>query len=238
MQIIAHRGASGYKPENTLSAFEHAIDMGADMIELDVHRLKTGELIVIHDQTVTRTTDGLGKVERYTLEQIRKLDAGEKEFVPLLSEVLDLVDKRVPVNIELKGRGTAKPLADLLSDCIETKGWTTGHFIVSSFNHTVIRQFMRLMPLIPVGALVDRRPFWLRPLCYSDDVDGINMNAERIRPIDVEIAHKSGKQVYAYTVNTREAAEMLRQINVDGIFTNYPDIEIGAKRQALSRLAT
>ena len=225
MKFIAHRGASGYKPENTLAAFEHALEMGADMIELDVYRLRSGELVVIHDRTVNRTTNGSGRVERHTLDEIRELDAGQSQQVPLLVDVLNLINKRVPVNIELKGRGTVRPLAALLRGYMEHGGWSREHFIVSSFNHMLIRRFMRELPDIPVCALVDRTPFWLRPLCYNKNVHGINFNAERVNTQDVELAHRLGKKVFVYTVDSAETAAHLRELQVDGIFTNYPDIK-------------
>lgn len=224
MKIIAHRGASGYMPENTLAAFEHAIHMEADMIELDVYCLRSGELVVIHDKTVNRTTNGSGKVERYNLEQIRALDAGQSQQVPLLKDVLDLVDKRVAVNIELKGRYTVKPLADLLQSYVIEKGWSAEHFVVSSFKHGLLRQFMRIAPEIPVCALIDKTPFWLRPLCYNKNIHGINFNADYIRAQDVALARRLGKKVYVYTVNSYTAAQFLNGLEVDGIFTNYPDI--------------
>lgn len=225
MKIIAHRGASGYKPENTLAAFEHAIAMGADMIELDVYRLRSGELVVIHDKTVNRTTNGTGKVERHSLDEIRALDAGQGEQVPLLSDVLDLVDKRVPINIELKGKYTPKPLANLLRTYVAHKDWSPSHFVVSSFKHTMVRQFMREFPEVPVSALVDKIPFWLRPLCYDKNVQGINFSADSFRRQDITIARKLGKKVFVYTVNASSTAQDLHDMQVDGIFTNYPDIK-------------
>src|SRR5690242_11883524 len=95
MQIIGHRGASGYEPENTLASFKEALALGVDMIELDVYVIKTGELVVMHDSTVNRTTNGTGRVEALSLKELRQLDAGAGEKVPLLSEVLDLVNKAV-----------------------------------------------------------------------------------------------------------------------------------------------
>ncbi len=224
MKIIAHRGASGHLPENTLAAFAHAIDMGADMIELDVYCLRSGELVVIHDKTVNRTTNGSGKVEHYNLEELRILDAGQRQQVPLLKDVLNLVDKRVPVNIELKGRYTVQPLAKLLRTYVDEKGWSPEHFVVSSFKHGLVRQFMRALPEVPVCALVDKTPFWLRPLCYNKNIHGINFNADYIRAQDVAMARRLGKKVYVYTVNSYTTAQFLHGLEVDGIFTNYPDI--------------
>src|SRR3989344_9380836 len=122
MLKIGHRGACGYAPENTLKSFQRAIDLGVDAIELDVQLCKSGELIVMHDNTVDRTTDGSGFIKKLKLKDLKKLDAGEGERIPTLEEVLNLVDRRVKVNIELKGPKTAKPALKLIDEYIKKKG--------------------------------------------------------------------------------------------------------------------
>src|SRR3989344_4626849 len=111
---IAHRGASGHKPENTLAAFAKALEIGVDIIELDVRVCKTGELVVFHDMALERTTNGNGLVADTSLEELKKLDAGGGEQVPTLKEVIDLVNKRVVLNIEMKGKGVVEQLATIL----------------------------------------------------------------------------------------------------------------------------
>ena len=106
MQIIGHRGASGYAPENTLKAFELALTQGCEWLELDVHLLDS-KLIVIHDEQLDRTTSGQGLINDHSLDAIRRLDAGDGEKVPYLDEVIEMVDGRATINIELKGPGTA-----------------------------------------------------------------------------------------------------------------------------------
>lgn len=119
--IVGHRGASGYEPENTLLSFERAIAMGVDMIELDVYVCKTGQLVVMHDDTINRTTNGKGKVMELTWDTLKKYDAGKGEHIPLLSQVFDLVNKRIIINIELKGPHTAKPVAELINYYVTNK---------------------------------------------------------------------------------------------------------------------
>lgn len=224
MLIIAHRGASGYEPENTLAAFKHSLELKTDMIELDIHRLKTGELAVIHDAKVDRTTNGKGRVTSYSLERIKQLDAGNGQTVPLLSEVFDLVDKRVPINIELKGLNTAKPLAALLRQYIDERSWPPEMFVVSSFNHVIIQQFMLLMPGIEACALIDQLPYWTSPLSFHRRLSAINFNVDSLRQKDVERIHRLGKKIYVYTVDSGNTARYLEEIGVDAIFTNYPDV--------------
>ena len=129
---IGHRGACGYEPENTLASFQRAIDMGCTWIELDVHFVDN-ELIVIHDSRLDRTTNGKGKIYDLSLEEIQSYDAGNGEHIPTLTEVLDLVDRRIGVNVELKGRATAAPVDQILTRYCDA-GWHPEHFQVSSFN--------------------------------------------------------------------------------------------------------
>ena len=111
---IGHRGAMGYEPENTLRSFKKALALKVDMIEFDVYVCKTGEVVVIHDDKVDRTTNGKGYVVQKTLQELTSLDAGKGEKIPLLEEALDCINKKVQVNIELKGEGTAEPVYKII----------------------------------------------------------------------------------------------------------------------------
>jgi len=223
MQIIGHRGASGYEPENTLASFKRALMLGVDMIELDVYVIKSGELVVMHDNTVNRTTNGTGRIENLSFQQLRHLNAGHGEKVPLLSEVLDLVNKKVPVNIELKGRGTAEPVADMIEAYISKKDWADDLFLVSSFNHSELITFMKLQPTIHAGALFVGRPRHLLTAIKKEGAYSVNLNATFITNKTVQEAHSQGLRVFAYTVNGEKVADRMEALHVDGIFTNYPD---------------
>ncbi|MDB5177605.1 MAG: glycerophosphoryl diester phosphodiesterase, glycerophosphoryl diester phosphodiesterase [Candidatus Saccharibacteria bacterium] len=223
MQIIAHRGASGYKPENTLSSFQEAISLGVDIIELDVFVIKTGEVVVFHDETVDRTTHSTGKVTDFSLEELRQLDAGNGEKIPLLSEVLDLIDKRIPINIEMKGNGIARPVANLIRDYVTKKGWSDRHFIVSSSNYAELKLFARLRPSVRVGTLFRGEPPYRRVLAKDDNAFSANLAAEFVTDESVREAHSRGLKVYAYTVNSKREARRLKSLKVDGVFTDYPD---------------
>lgn len=223
MQIIGHRGASGYTSENTLSSFQKAIALGVDMIELDVYVIKTGEVVVFHDKTVDRTTNGFGKIENYTFNELRKLDAGNGEKVPLLTEVLDLLHKRLAINIELKGKGTAKPVADIIRYYVTKKNWNSSLFLVTSFNQEEITTFAKHYPAIQVGVLFASKSAKYNVLAKTRNAYALNMNAENITRKNVQQIHAHNMKVFAYTVNTKADARRMARMKVDGIFTNYPD---------------
>ena len=142
---IGHRGAPGYEPENTLRSFEKAISMGVDMVELDVHKCKSGELVVIHDKKVNRTTNKKGFVKNKNLQQLKTLDAGKKEKIPTLKEVLDFINKRVKINIELKGPKTTEAVLKLIEEYINKKKWKYSQFIISSFDSRKIKKLSKLV---------------------------------------------------------------------------------------------
>lgn len=223
MKIIGHRGAAGHEPENTLISFKKALELDVDMIELDVYVLKTGETVVMHDNKVDRTTNGKGYVMDYSFADLRKLDAGNGQKVPLLSEVLDLIDKKMPVNIELKGQGTAKSVAALITTYKEEKGWTDNLFVVSSFNHVELAEFIRLMPSIKTGALAEGILLGYSEFAQKLGSFSANVSAEFVTPELVDDAHKRNLEVFVYTVNDESEIARMCSLGVDGVFTNYPD---------------
>ncbi|MYJ75784.1 MAG: glycerophosphodiester phosphodiesterase, partial [Gammaproteobacteria bacterium] len=141
MLIIGHRGAAGLAPENTLAGFARAVELGVDGVELDVH-LAGPEVVVIHDERVDRTTNGVGLVRDLTFAELRRLDAGDGQRVPTLKEVLDLVPEHMLVNIELKGVGTAEPVAAIVGDlALGAKRGRLPALLVSSFDHGELGRF-------------------------------------------------------------------------------------------------
>jgi len=193
--------------------------MGADGVEIDVHNLR-GELIVIHDSNLGRTTDGSGPLRRKTLAQIRSLNAGKGEKVPLLSEVLDIVSGRALVNIELKGARTAIPALALLHKYIAA-GWPPERFLVSSFRWKELAQIrgagLRLGPLFARSAR-RFRPVAQRLGAWSVHVPLAHVNARLVSRI-----HGDGRKILVYTANLRADMDRLEAMGVDGFFTDYPD---------------
>lgn len=220
MIISAHRGASGYEPENTLRAFEKAIEMGAPMIELDVHLSKTGELVVIHDFH----TKDQKKVADLSLAQLKAYDIGKGEHIPLLAEVLKAVHGRAKLNIELKADGTPKAVADLLLNLIKEKKWNAQDFIISSFDHFLVQEFHKLAPSIPTAVIFEGNPIRGAQIATDAGARNVVLQYKWITPEFIKDAHARGVKVFSYTVNDIETAQKLQSMGIDGIITNYPDL--------------
>ncbi len=219
MICIGHRGAMGYRPENTLASFELALEMGCPWVELDVYSVED-ELIVIHDDKLDRTTDGHGRVETSTVDYIRSLDAGEGQCVPFLREVIDLVDHRAGINIELKGPNTAGPVSRLLNEYC-SRGWDSEEFLLSSFSHS---ELMLADPTFRRGALFGRRNSRdSYQVAEALSAWSINLDLSMVTTTLVEGAHQRGLKVLVYTVNEPDDMQRMVDLSVDGVFTNYPD---------------
>jgi glycerophosphoryl diester phosphodiesterase len=228
-QITAHRGYSYIAPENTSYAFEEAINIGADYIEFDVQQTKDGQLVVIHDSTLDRTTNGTGDVSDYTYDELSLLSCGEwfkkGDFsdarIMLLSEVFDLVGDDILMNIEIKKQGdpsdTARKAVELLMEYdLEDSCFIT------SFSYTALRTVKETNPDIKTG-LISNIAF--SPV-YSQlkYIDAISLNYIFVNQNIVSTAHKNGKRVFVWTVNTRSDIDRMIMLGVDNIITDRPDI--------------
>ena len=223
MLKIGHRGAAGYAPENTLASFQKALELGVDAIEFDVHVCKTGEVMVIHDETVKRTTDGRGAVAHMSFSELRELDAGGGEKIPTLEEVLDLIDKKVVMHIELKGLHTATEVAQIIERYIKEKGWRREHFLVSSFSVPELKKFRHVAPDIDTGLLVHGS--LQGKLKRTKDFGCVSINPESafVTKRLVRGAHEKGLKVFVWTLDDPKKIEKIKALGVDGIFSNYPD---------------
>lgn len=223
MLKIAHRGARGYEPENTLKSFQKALDLNADGIELDVHLSTDGYLIVIHDETIDRTTNGKGLVNTFSLSELKSFLIDGQYKIPTLKEVFDLVDKRCLINIELKGLGTASNVAALIEKYIAEKDWNYEHFIVSSFDWNMLQETSNLNSNIPIGVLTEEDLD--KALAFAELIkarainpDYVLLNEERTKKIQ-----DKGFLVLPWTVNTEKDIQKIKSFNVDGIISDFPD---------------
>ncbi len=221
--VIGHRGARGHAPENTLLAIDTAIRLGAPWVEFDVQLHDSGELLVFHDLTLDRTTNGQGFLASQSLGMLRALDAGQGQQIPTLTEVLDLVEQQVGVNIELKSAGgTGEAVASVIRSYLEA-GWPAEKFLVSSFHLPELWEFKQYAPEIPIGALICGVPLDWAGCAVELGAATLNLSSEFVDPRLIEDAHKHGIKVFVYTVNDPAEMRLLREMGVDGVFSDYPD---------------
>jgi glycerophosphoryl diester phosphodiesterase len=240
--IFAHRGASGLAPENTLAAIERAIGFGADGVEVDVHQTKDSVLVIIHDNTIDRTTGGTGRVMDLTFAQIRQYSAGHwfddqfaGEKVPSLDEVLALVNGRSRLLIEIKGGGDTYPgIEERVVRAIhsrDARDWCS----IQSFHHKTLMVLHRMdstlslyklvmydMPGFPIYIDSGIQFGWLRE---NDFVEAISVNRNSVTETLVTSLHKYGLKVYVWTVDDFLDMVHLFRIGVDGIITNFPNFK-------------
>lgn len=220
--IIAHRGASGCYPENTLLAFRKALDAGAKWLELDVHLSADGRLMVIHDFTLQRTTNGHGHLADQTCAELRKLDAGRGEKIPLLEEVLELAAGRATVNIELKGRGTGEAVARLL----QQRGLPAQQapdILASSLYIEELRYLSSIMPQLPLALVAEQVDQQLWQWATEMNLWSLNLDKRLINKALVLEAKAGKRRVLAFTVNNPEEVQQLKDLGIDGVFTDFPE---------------
>lgn len=232
MLNVGHRGASGTEPENTLRAFRTALALGADAIELDVHRCKSGELVVIHDGDVSRTTNGQGKVSELTLDELKRFDAGKGERIPTLDEVLATLRAGRPdgsnptVFIEVKSPG-GKQVAAAVHRAVSEQGWAYAELPVIGFNHAQIGFIKHGNPQIETGISLDKDKAYLAPvlipLAKRLGASAINPHHALITPEWVAKAHAAGLKVNTWTVNDHGDLKRVMEAGVDSVIGNFPD---------------
>lgn len=235
VQNVAHRGASGYAPENTMAAYWKAFKMRADYIEIDVQESQDGQLVVIHDTTLDRTTNGTGKVKDYTMEQLRALDAGSffdpyfaGEKLPTFEEVIDTFKGKIGILIELKSPelypGIEEKVAAVLKDRHLDKG-RHKKIILQSFNFDSMKTIHALLPNVPIGVLTSNPADLSNEKIaeFSAYSNYINPTRKLVTKELVDTIHESHMGIMSWTVTKQEEVQPLLVTGVDGIITNYPD---------------
>lgn len=223
MLKIAHRGAKAYEPENTLQAFQKALDLNSDGIELDVHLSSDGYLIVIHDETIDRTTNGKGLVNDFTLAELKSFLIDGKYQIPTLNEVFDLVNKKCFVNIELKGLETAPKVVALIEEYISEKNWKYENFIISSFDWNMLTETSNLNPNIPIGVLTEENIDTALAFAEKIKAKAIHPDFQLLNAENVQQMQEKGFLVLPWTVNSEEDIQKVKSYQVDGIISDNPD---------------
>jgi glycerophosphoryl diester phosphodiesterase len=220
---IGHRGAKGLLAENTLASFEKALSLGVDGVELDVHRCASGELVVIHDETVDETTNGSGYITTFTLQMLQTLKIEKNHKIPTLREILDSINKRCFVNIELKGKNTAEATVEIIEEYILTKNWKYENFIVSSFDFNSLNEVRSLNTKILIGVIAEADIEQALAVAKYLEVYSIHPYFELLTIENCYQMKQKGYKVIPWTVNERSDIEKMKSFGVSGIITDFPD---------------
>ncbi len=222
--VIAHRGASGRLPENTLAAYELAIEMRSDCIEIDLHRTRDGHVVITHDEDLAGL-GGEGEIADALLGDVRRLDAGGGESVPTLDEVLDGFGARIPFNLEIKqgARGPYPGLEAQALGAVASRG-LMAETLFSSFYDPVLRELRALSADARLALLISRRfPDGWPERAASLGAEAVNPEDALVDRVLIERAHDAGLAVYVFTVDDPKRMETLLGWGADGLFTNHPD---------------
>lgn len=218
---IAHRGASGHEPENTLVSFSRALEFGAPWVEFDV-RVVEGEPIVFHDRSLQRMAQLPGIVEKQTLARIRSIKLPKDQSIPLLSEVLELIRGKACAQVELKGISSGVVTALTLLKALEA-GWEPSQFLVSSFDHAELLAFRATAPMIPLGLLTYGYPMGCVENAQKIGAVSVHLHLDAVTEARIKQIQAAGLKVFVYTVNDPADMRELSALGVDGIFTDFPD---------------
>jgi glycerophosphoryl diester phosphodiesterase len=229
--VFAHRGASAHAPENTLVAFQLAFEQGAPAIEFDVKLTADGRVVVIHDATVDRTTNGTGRVSRLPLAALQELDAGSwrsaqfrGEKIPSLDQVFEALGKKLLMNVELTNyEAPFDALVPKVADLVKKHGLENYVWFSSFFPHNLMRM-AQLLPPVPRGQLIWPGPggWWQRAWGTQINVQAEHPWKDDVTAAYVQSAHKRGRRIHVWTVNQPDDLRRLQALEVDGVFTDDP----------------
>lgn len=225
--IVGHKGAAGYAPQNTLASFRMAINIGCNRAELDVNRTKDGQVVVFHDDEVSKLTNGVGFVSEMTLTALKALDCEQGEKIPTLQEVIDVCKNKINLQIELKSDGTPELVNDLI-----LKNDIQKQVVITSFRDYLLKEIKQLNPDLKVGLLFNTNEVMSKiwELAGSIPLDFFAPFSGLVTKEFVDKAHSFGKSVYAYRVNEKELGDKLIEMGVDDIGTDFPKLFIEEKK--------
>ncbi len=240
MLKIGHRGAKAYAPENTIASFRKALDLGVDMVEFDVRITKDKYPVIVHDNRLRRLTKEFVRVNHLTLNQLKKLKVKETETIPTLAEVLEIIDNQVGILIDLKVKGSAQIVVQTLRDY----KINFENVMISSVHPAELRQIEQLEPSITTALIfrsANASNFWLAMdflavlflpitkyyiawVVRSAHADYLNINYRFLDQKKVAMFKRQGIKICAWTVDNQRKMEYLKNLGVDGIISNYPDL--------------
>jgi len=221
--VIGHRGAMGHETENTLASVQKAMELGVDMIEIDVFNISSGETVVFHDEKVDRLANSTGNIEEYNIVQVRQLTLQGGHKIPMLQDVLKLMNNEVALNIELKGGGTANRVNHIVNYYIEKEGWSLENFVISSFKWDELRAIRDINKDIKIAVLTEKDPLKAIEVAKELNAVAINPHFKALTRENTAKIQSEGFKVYTWTVNEPEDIKRMIEFGVDGIITNYPE---------------
>ncbi|MFC5193812.1 glycerophosphodiester phosphodiesterase [Bizionia hallyeonensis] len=222
-RVFGHRGAKGYLAENTIESIEKALGFNVDGIEIDVHLCVSGELVVFHDFTLDRMTNGTGEVGKQTLEALKNLTVNGGFQVPTLEDVLNLIDKKCILNIELKGKNTAIKTCEMVDNYVRNYGWKYADFIVSSFQHAELEAVFQTNKNIPLAVLTKASVTEAIEFAETIEAKIIHPNYALLTKNNVKLAQNRGFEVNTWTVNDADTILRMKDYGVNGIISDVPD---------------
>lgn len=220
---IGHRGAKAYCTENTISSVKKALELDVDGIEIDIHRCASGELVVFHDFTLDRLTNGTGEIHKRTWDELQTFEVSEGHKIPRLEEVLDVINKSCLINIELKGENTADGTSEIISHYINSNDWKPAQFLVSSFQFGELKRMSQLLPHIELAVLTKASVEESIDLAKTLNTKTIHPNFALLSHTNVQEAQQRGFRVNTWTVNDDETIARMKSYGVDGIISDNPD---------------
>ena len=221
--VIGHRGAMGHETENTLASVQKAMELGVDMIEIDVFNISSGETVVFHDEKVDRLANSTGNIEEYNIVQVRQLTLQGGHKIPMLQDVLKLMNNEVALNIELKGGGTANRVNHIVNYYIEKEGWSLENFVISSFKWDELRAIRDINKDIKIAVLTEKDPLEAIEVAKELNAVAINPHFKALTRENTAKIQSEGFKAYTWTVNEPEDIKRMIEFGVDGIITNYPE---------------
>lgn len=221
--VIGHRGARGHLAENTLPSIQKAIELGVDGIEIDVFKCATGELVVFHDKTLEKLTDATGYIEELPLDSIQKITVLDQAPIPTLEAVLDVVNGKTLLNIELKGSATALPTVALLKRYVAEKGLDPKSIFISSFDWNELEIFYETKSGFDLAVLTEDDPLDALVIAQKLKAIAVNPDFKSLTSKNVAKIQKAGFNVFPWTVNAKRDIEKVKALGVDAIITDYPE---------------
>ncbi len=222
MLKIGHRGVKGHASENTIESIKKAFELGVDGVEIDVHRCASGQLVVIHDYTLDRMTNGTGEVSKHTLKELKEFIVKGHCQIPTLSEVLTFINNKCLLNIELKGHDTAEEASRMITFFIDKKGWDYKNIIVSSFQRGLLQTVHDKNPKIPLGVLVDTNLD--EAVAFAKSINAVSIHPDYTMLTEEIVENlKQDFKVFTYGANNLRPIKRIMSYGVDGIISDFPN---------------